>query len=72
MSWSEALLREFQDAKSSSLKSFRNDDSSPSPRLWKAPPVNDLRLDVDAAYNENSNNFALGGVVRNHEGGNRC
>ncbi|XP_073307113.1 uncharacterized protein [Primulina huaijiensis] len=38
-----------------------------SPKVWVAPPENKLRLDVDAAYNEDFNKYAIGGVVRNHE-----
>ncbi|XP_075499320.1 uncharacterized protein LOC142537712 [Primulina tabacum] len=50
------------------LSSTREPNKCISPKVWVSPPEDKLRLDVDAAYNEDSNNFAIGGVVRNHEG----
>ncbi|XP_073124834.1 uncharacterized protein [Henckelia pumila] len=35
---------------------------------WTKPAVNRVRLEVDAAYNENTGTYAIGGVVRDHEG----
>ncbi|XP_073275489.1 uncharacterized protein [Primulina huaijiensis] len=66
--WSEASLHEFQSAQSSHLKTTCPPTTPPSPCSWIAPPFNQLCLDVDAAYKETFNQFAIDGVVRDHEG----
>ncbi|XP_073061791.1 uncharacterized protein [Primulina eburnea] len=66
--WCENMLYGYQEARTSTLTLASNRDHISSPSRWIAPPINHLRLDVDAAYNVNSNRFAIGGVVRNHEG----
>ncbi|XP_073015691.1 uncharacterized protein [Primulina eburnea] len=65
--WCEPLLRDFQEARKL-LTYSRSLEPTNSPKTWIAPPLNHLRLDVDAAYNETSGSFAIGGVVRNDEG----
>ncbi|XP_073014553.1 uncharacterized protein [Primulina eburnea] len=66
--WCETMLCGFQEARLSLLNSSASRAHSSSPNQWIAPPINHLRLDVDAAYNVNSNQYAIGGVVRDHEG----
>ncbi|XP_073041762.1 uncharacterized protein [Primulina eburnea] len=65
--WSEILLHDFQHARLA-LSFTREPTKCNSPKVWVAPPEDKLRLDVDAAYNADSNNYAIGGVVRNHAG----
>ncbi|XP_075473430.1 uncharacterized protein LOC142504452 [Primulina tabacum] len=62
------MLCGYQEARTSILTSASRREHISSPSRWIAPPINQLRLDVDAAYNVNSNRYAIGGVVRNHEG----
>ncbi|XP_073042062.1 uncharacterized protein [Primulina eburnea] len=65
--WSSSLLADFQSARQA-LRLASSHDPICSPRSWNAPLVNTLRLDVDAAFNEDTNRYALGGIIRNHEG----
>ncbi|XP_075500174.1 uncharacterized protein LOC142538760 [Primulina tabacum] len=65
--WSEIFLTDFHLARKS-LYSAAGEIKCLSPATWMGPPEDKLRFDVDAAYNEGSNSFAIGGVVRNHEG----
>ncbi|XP_075499758.1 uncharacterized protein LOC142538287 [Primulina tabacum] len=65
--WSEIFLNDFQMARKS-LYSPAGKNQCHSPEIWMGPPEDKLKLDVDDAYNEGSNSFAIGGVVRNHEG----
>ncbi|XP_073019468.1 uncharacterized protein [Primulina eburnea] len=65
--WSEILLHDFQHSRLA-LSPLLGTRQCTSSGKWVAPPKDKLRLDVDAAYNEESNCFAIGGVVRNHEG----
>ncbi|XP_073036602.1 uncharacterized protein [Primulina eburnea] len=62
------MLCGYQEARTSMLISASRREHISSPRRWIAPPINQLHLDVDAAYNVHSNRYAIGGVVRNHEG----
>ncbi|XP_073025234.1 uncharacterized protein [Primulina eburnea] len=66
--WSEVLLHEFQSGQSSHLKITCPPTASPFTLLLDSPPFNQLCLDVDAAYKETSNQFAIGRVVRDNEG----
>lgn len=65
--WSFALLRDFQEARKTLHISQDSSSRVTQPR-WIPPPVNQLRLEVDAAYNENSNCYAIGRVIRDHDG----
>ncbi|XP_075521308.1 uncharacterized protein LOC142554524 [Primulina tabacum] len=66
--WCETMLCGYQEARTSMLISASTREHISSPSRWIAPPINQLRLDVDAAYNVNSNRYAIDCVVRNHEG----
>ncbi|XP_073153466.1 uncharacterized protein [Henckelia pumila] len=65
--WCVPLLQEFHNARravqitppSSSLSALTH---------WYAPPPYCLRLDIDATVNYKSNSFAIGGVIRDHQG----
>ncbi|XP_073061928.1 uncharacterized protein [Primulina eburnea] len=65
--WSEILLHDIQHSRLA-LSPLLGTRQCTSPGKWVAPPKDKLRLDVDTAYNEESNCYAIGGVVRNHEG----
>ncbi|XP_073057094.1 uncharacterized protein [Primulina eburnea] len=65
--WCTNLLKDFQEARQALWLAPHHEPLS-SPNSWIAPRVNTLRLDVDASYNEGSNSFALGGIIRSHEG----
>ncbi|XP_073152476.1 uncharacterized protein [Henckelia pumila] len=65
--WGESLLHDFQRARAS-MVSLADKVQNDSTSNWTAPPVNNLRMDVDVAYNEGLNSYTIGGVVRNHEG----
>ncbi|XP_073025263.1 uncharacterized protein [Primulina eburnea] len=65
--WSIHLLNDYKEARTAlsiepTLSSYINK------RSWKKPDINQLRLETDATYNENSNSFSVGGVIRDHEG----
>ncbi|XP_073021819.1 uncharacterized protein [Primulina eburnea] len=66
--WCDNLLGAYHAARTSVNFSVNLLTHPQSPRDWTVPPVDHLRLDVDAAYNINSNSYAIGGIVRNHEG----
>ncbi|XP_075481264.1 uncharacterized protein LOC142521977 [Primulina tabacum] len=57
-----------EEAQRLRLLNGKIDKAGNSPKTWTAPQINELRMNVDAAYNVNLNSFAVGGVVRNHEG----
>lgn len=59
--WREILLNDFQYARLA-LSPWLETSQCNSPGKWVAPPINKLRLDVDAAYNE-------GSKLRNWRGG---
>ncbi|XP_073119573.1 uncharacterized protein [Henckelia pumila] len=59
--------KDFKNVSRSSI-SCLGVETNESPSSWSAPPLNLLRLDVDAAFNDSVNGFAIGGVIRNHEG----
>ncbi|XP_073137724.1 uncharacterized protein [Henckelia pumila] len=65
--WSEKLLYDFHNARMA-LKLDSMGEVSRSSDKWVAPPVNSLKLDVDAAYNERANSYAYGGIIRDHGG----
>ncbi|XP_073137674.1 uncharacterized protein [Henckelia pumila] len=65
--WGEKLLQEFQSARTALDVGFEKSNCS-SPETWAAPSENNLQMNVDASYNENTSSFAIGGVIRNHEG----
>ncbi|XP_073137815.1 uncharacterized protein [Henckelia pumila] len=65
--WGEKLLQEFQSARTALDVGFAKSNCS-SPETWAAPSENNLQMNVDAAYNENTSSFAIGRVIRNHEG----
>lgn len=62
-----AWLCDFNHARKATLK-MQVFGKYVSPRSWQVPPPDQLRLDVDAAFNETTNSFAVGGIVRHHEG----
>ncbi|XP_073119950.1 uncharacterized protein [Henckelia pumila] len=67
VNWSETYLREFQNA-NAALKishEHRNTDYSSNYSNFMST---DLRLEVDAAVNEDKDRCGIGGVVRNEEG----
>ncbi|XP_073032978.1 uncharacterized protein [Primulina eburnea] len=64
---SENLLNDFQLARDA-LSTLPVNVKCLSPAMWMPPPEYKIRLDVDAAYTEESNSCSIGGVVRNHEG----
>ncbi|XP_073120805.1 uncharacterized protein [Henckelia pumila] len=61
------LLEEHRKA-SAAMLNFRNDSVLGNNSRWTTPPPLWLRLDVDAVYNIDSNNFAIGGLFRDTEG----
>ncbi|XP_073137264.1 uncharacterized protein [Henckelia pumila] len=65
--WSGTMLSEFHRARESVLICSKEHTSMPQAR-WSKPPSNQLHLDVDAALNTHTNNYAVGGVVRDHVG----
>ncbi|XP_073136975.1 uncharacterized protein [Henckelia pumila] len=65
--WSETLLKDFQTAQMSLIQD-RLQGLECSSIKWSAPPVNCLRMDVDAAYIERTGQYAFGGLIRNHQG----
>ncbi|XP_073137758.1 uncharacterized protein [Henckelia pumila] len=65
--WCEGFLRDFQYV-AGAIVNFHNRNSTLPDVKWLAPPFSQLRLDVDAAYKESTNSFAIAGIVHNHEG----
>ncbi|XP_073137861.1 uncharacterized protein [Henckelia pumila] len=65
--WSVNLLHEYHLAHNA-LRVNSEKIQQLSPNTWTTPPANILRMNVDAAYNERTNCFAIAGVIRNHEG----
>ncbi|XP_073042013.1 uncharacterized protein [Primulina eburnea] len=65
--WSESLLRDYQSAQES-LNSGHQRSPAPPVVRWKKSQVNHRRLEVDATINEATNNYSIGGTVRDHEG----
>ncbi|XP_073153943.1 uncharacterized protein [Henckelia pumila] len=65
--WSGLLLSEYQAARVS-LMINKSDECATSSVRWSKPMINHLRLDVDAVFQEHTNNYSVGGVLRNHEG----
>lgn len=59
------FLHEYSQAKSTF---YSTASVSSSPAKWMAPPVDFLRLDIDASFPENSDFCGVGGVIRNHMG----
>ncbi|XP_075492475.1 uncharacterized protein LOC142530527 [Primulina tabacum] len=65
--WSESLLRDYQSAQESLIPGHKRSLASPLAR-WKRPQVDQRRLEVDAALNEATGNYSIGGTMRDHEG----
>lgn len=60
------LLNEFFEANKEGTN--HSTISLPTPVKWQPPPMNFLRLDVDASFPECSEFLGVGGVLRNHDG----
>ncbi|XP_075475623.1 uncharacterized protein LOC142507687 [Primulina tabacum] len=65
--WSESLLRDYQSAQESLNSGHKRSLATPLVR-WTRPQVDQRRLEVDAAVNEATDNYSIGGTVRDHEG----
>ncbi|XP_075480607.1 uncharacterized protein LOC142521262 [Primulina tabacum] len=65
ITWSNTFLTEFQAAKSTAR-------SPPQGRAltskWKPPEANDLKMNVDACFNEHLNRYSIGGALRDNQG----
>ncbi|XP_075473411.1 uncharacterized protein LOC142504428 [Primulina tabacum] len=65
--WSASLLKDFKEARESLITVHA---PKPLPQLerWTRPPVNTLKLDVDATVNFDTGGYSIGGIVRDHDG----
>ncbi|XP_075515861.1 uncharacterized protein LOC142550670 [Primulina tabacum] len=64
--WSASLLKDFKEARESLITAPA---PKPLPQLerWTRPPVNTLKLEVDAAVNFDTGGYSIGGIVRDHD-----
>ncbi|XP_075494805.1 uncharacterized protein LOC142532377 [Primulina tabacum] len=64
--WSATLLKDFKEARESLLTVPA---PKPLPQLerWTRPPVNTLKLEIDAAVNFDTGGYSIGAIVRNHD-----
>ncbi|XP_073042029.1 uncharacterized protein [Primulina eburnea] len=65
--WSESLLRDYQSAQES-LNVAPQRSLEPSLARWQRPMEDQRRMEVDAAVNEATDNYSIGGIVRDHAG----
>ncbi|XP_073033022.1 uncharacterized protein [Primulina eburnea] len=65
--WSTHMLNEYREARTA-INVAPSHSPYGTQNRWKNPEMNQLRLETDAAYNENTNRYSVGGAVRNHEG----
>ncbi|XP_075475824.1 uncharacterized protein LOC142513002 [Primulina tabacum] len=66
LEWSASLLKDFKEARESLITAPA---PKPLPQLerWTRPPINTLKIEVDAAVNFDTGGYSIGGIVRDHD-----
>ncbi|XP_073031163.1 uncharacterized protein [Primulina eburnea] len=67
VSWSSVILPNFQKARAKE-KIVEATPRNKSEKVWKPPVSCTLKLNVDAAMNEDRHQFGIGGAVRDNQG----
>ncbi|XP_073045488.1 uncharacterized protein [Primulina eburnea] len=67
VSWGYAILSDFKKARTKEKIEDASKKSNPE-RIWNPPRLRTLKLNVDAAVDDNRHHFSIGGALRDKQG----